>query len=262
MQNLERVHTQFLRQLLGVPISTPNKFILAEFGRLPLKHSWLQQSLKYLSRLQQMDEGRLCKVAFSADTQLGLGWFQGLRDELRRQHCISIARTPADFDSLSSSHALKDSFILQGMTADACNHLQSTYFSLKTEFRCEPYIDQSKNKHVRNSLARFRVGCHWLQVCMGRRRQVDYDQRRCPACNSQVEDEVHAVFQCRTYTHQRLQYEDLFDSAHSLRSFLASNPAHRVAAFLMDCQEARVSGQSDIDLDSTMSLDDDAYDSP
>lgn len=58
-------------------------------------------------------------------------------------------------------------------------------------------------------------------------------KRRCPACSSQVEDEVHAVFHCPTYMHPRLQYGDLFDSAHSLRSFLASNPAHRVAAFFL-----------------------------
>ena len=111
MKNLKRVHTQFLRQLLGVPVSTSSKFILAEFGRLPLQHSWLQQSLKYLSRFQQMDESRLCKVAFLTDVQKGLGWFQGLRDELRLHHNICIPRTPADFNFTNSSRALKDSYI-------------------------------------------------------------------------------------------------------------------------------------------------------
>ena len=81
------------------------------------------------------------------------------------------------------------------------------------------------------------------------------------ACTNRVEDEVHAIFHCRTYAQQRLHYEDLFDSAHSLRSFLASNPPHRVAAFLIDCQNARLLGQRDEDLDSLLSLDHDAYNS-
>ena len=260
LQSLERVHVQFLRQLLGVPISTSTKFILAEFGRLPLKHSWLQNSLKYLSRLQKMDEGRLCKLAFSADMQNGKGWFYKLKDELREGHGIGIsARALADFDLVTSSRALKDSFILQGMTAEANNHLQSTYFSLKTEFRCEPYIDQSKNKHVRSTLARFRVGCHWLQVCMGRRCRVEYEQRQCPMCReSCVEDELHAIFDCGSYVFQRNSFDDLFENGCSLRSFLASNPPHRVVAFLDGCRATRVDGPNVDIVDVTT----DVYNSP
>ena len=106
MQQLERVHTQFLRQILGVPIANPTKFVYAEFGQLPLKHSWLQQGLKYLSRLQQMDDSRLCKVAFQADLHLGLQWFSGIRDELRL-HDIRMPRSLADFDLTATSRALK-----------------------------------------------------------------------------------------------------------------------------------------------------------
>ena len=46
MHSLEQVHCQFLRQILGVSPSTPSKFIYAEFGTLPMKHSWLQQCLQ------------------------------------------------------------------------------------------------------------------------------------------------------------------------------------------------------------------------
>ena len=69
------VYTVVLRQSLGVPTTTSTKFVYAEFGKLPLKHSELQSSLQYLSRLQQMDDNRLCKVAFQADMQLGLQWY-------------------------------------------------------------------------------------------------------------------------------------------------------------------------------------------
>ena len=260
IQKLEQVYTQFLRQILGVPTTTPTKFVYAEFGKLPLKHSWLQQSLKYLSRLQQMDENRLCKMAFKADMKLGLQWLSGIKDELRH-HDIRLPRSLIDFDLASTSRALKDSFILKAMTAEPNSHLQCTYFSMKTEFRWEPYITQAKTKAARTTLARFRTGRHWLQVCMGRRRQVDYAQRRCPTCTDCIENEEHAIFHCRTYTHQRLLYEDLFGSTHSLRSFLVNNPPHRVADFLTDCHNVRLFGQRDVDLDSIMSLDHDEYES-
>ena len=244
LQCLEQVYIQFLRQLLGVPPRTSSKLVYAEFGKLPLKHSWLQQCLRYFSRLQQMNEHRLCKVAFRADMRLGLGWFAGLRDVLR-EYDICMPRSLENFDLTSSCRALKDKFILQGMTADQDSHLQCTYFSFKTEYRCEPYITQSKSQTVRSTIARFRTGCHdWLQVGVGRHRHVDHKERRCPSCPDCVEDEMHAIFHCRSFTSQRLDYEDLFKEPDCLRSFLVKNPPHRVAQYLRACRNVRLSGMS------------------
>ena len=60
---------------------------------------------------------------------------------------------------------MKDSFILKGMTAEPNNQLQCTY-SMKTEFRWEPYITHAKSKTVRTTLARLGLGdigcrCAW-----------------------------------------------------------------------------------------------------
>ena len=187
-----------------------------------------------------MNENRLCRAEFQADMQLGLGWYSGLKDALRTFN-IRMPRSPADFDLLSSSRALKDKYILQGMTAEPDSHLQLTYFSLKTEYRCEPYITQSKSTAVRSTIARFRTGCHdWLQVGMGRHRHVDYEERGCPSCPDHVEDEIHAIFHGRSFTLERLIYEDLFDGPECLRSFLVSNPPHRVAKFLEACRAVRL----------------------
>ena len=252
LRDLEQVYIQFLRQLLGVPTTTPSKLVYAEFGTLPLKHCWLQQCLRYLSRLQQMNEHRLCKVAFEADRLRGLGWLAGLKDVLR-EYDIRMPRSLQEFDLTSSSRALKDKFILQYMTADADSHLQSTYFSLKTEYRCEPYITQCKSHAARSTIARFRTGCHdWLQVGMGRHRQVDHGERRCPSCPDRVEDEMHAIFHCPAFTLQRLIYEDLFEGPESLRSFLASNPPHRVAQFLTACRNARMCSKPSASNDCTV----------
>ena len=43
---LERVHTQFLKSLIGVPINTPDNIVLAEFGRYPLRFQWWKQVLR------------------------------------------------------------------------------------------------------------------------------------------------------------------------------------------------------------------------
>ncbi len=78
LEQIERIHVGFFKRLLGVPASTSSRLVYAEFGRLPLSHVWLQQCLKYLKRFHDMEDGKLCKVAFMADRQNGLGWYSGL----------------------------------------------------------------------------------------------------------------------------------------------------------------------------------------
>ena len=98
---------------------------------------------------------------------------------------------------------------------------------------------------------------------MGRRRRVSYEQRRCPSCPDCIEDEMHAIFHC-TNILQRLIYSDLFESGNdvdSLRSFLASNPPHRVANFLIDCRNVAMLGQPDGNMISTSDDYSDDYDS-
>ena len=269
LQSLEQVQTQFLRQLLGTSPKAATKFVLAEFGRLPLKHSWLQQCLKYLERFSKMSDDRLVKKVFLADQQLGLSWFSGLKDELR-EFQMRMPRCLTDWGFAALSRELKDKSVSLAMSSDPDSNLQKTYFSLKTEFRLEPYITQSKNARTRSIIARNRTGIHWLQVAQGRRLQVPYDQRLCPVCKDRVEDEVHAIFDCRSYVWLRNVYEDLFDqciadgTGKSLRTFLASNPPHRVADFLEACRKVRspdYDHHAPVILSSTIGLEIDTYDS-
>lgn len=56
---LKSIEVQFLRSMLGVPHTVSTKLVYAEFGRLPIYHFWLQQSLKFCDRFVQMDDTHL-----------------------------------------------------------------------------------------------------------------------------------------------------------------------------------------------------------
>ncbi len=237
LEDLQRVELRFLKMLLGVPPNTSDRLVYAEFGRLPLRHTWAQQSLKYLDRVMRMDEGRLCKAAFLADTEHGLGWLLGLKDMLR-SFDVRLPRSLDEFDLKTTGGELKDKAVVHGMTAVRGNHLEEAYFSFKTEFRYEPYISQAKNKHLRKEIALFRTGSHWLMVRKGRIDNIPYHKRLCPCCRV-VDDEMHAIFHCTLYESERLAFADLFEGDQNLRFFLASNPVHRVALFLIACKHAQ-----------------------
>ena len=239
MKQLEQVHIGFLRRLLGVPISTTKKMIHAEFGRLPLKHFWWSQSVRYIQRMHELDDNRLCKVAFVAECRRGGAWITGVQ-----QRCEKMGICPPTageaFDTHAAIEASKDMFIQRMMQADEDSRPQQTYFSFKTQFRAEPYISEAKNAHLRRVLACFRTGTHWLHVQTARFSSVDFEDRHCPTCSDAIEDEHHALFHCPDYDHLRSKYADLFSTPRSVRSFLTQTAAHRVALFRTECRALRI----------------------
>jgi hypothetical protein len=61
------------------------------------------------------------------------------------------------------------------------------------------YLSMVKNRHLRNTLMRFRSGIHWLHICQGRYSKTPRDMRCCPNCTGVIEDEQHALFDCPVY---------------------------------------------------------------
>ena len=66
----EKLHRQFLKQLLRVRNSTTNKMVLAEFGRYPLQTHYWQQVLRFHNRAIKMPDSCLVKLAMIDGVQL------------------------------------------------------------------------------------------------------------------------------------------------------------------------------------------------
>jgi len=67
---IEPIHASFLRAMLGVRRTTSALVTLAEFGRLPLTHFVLRQTLKYRNRLQEAAQDGLLGRAWQAQQLL------------------------------------------------------------------------------------------------------------------------------------------------------------------------------------------------
>lgn len=183
-----------------------------------------------------MDDGRLCKTAFLVDKQYGLGWHLAIYDKLRQVGiCLPRQLDAANFKEIAKSY--KDKAISEAMSPMPDNHLELNYFKLKVHFRCEPYISQSKNRQLRKVIASFRTGSHWLEICKGRhhRPPLPDDRHLCPACKH-VDDEQHALFDCRHFDAVRSRFVDLFKHGTDLVAFVTENPVHRLALFWTACQ--------------------------
>ena len=75
------------------------------------------------------------------------------------------------------------------------------YRPFKTDHTSSSYLDLTRGTAGRRALVKLRISNHKLMIEIGRYNQTTKDNRHCPFCGCNViEDEVHFLFQCPTYS--------------------------------------------------------------
>ena len=75
------------------------------------------------------------------------------------------------------------------------------YRSFKTDHTSSSYLDLTRGTAGRRALVKLRISNHKLMIEIGRYNQPTKDNRHCPFCGcNAIEDEVHLLFQCPTYS--------------------------------------------------------------
>ena len=256
LDDLERIEVGFLKVLLGVQVHTKTLHVFAEFGRYPLHLTWQSQSARFLERLRLMSTDRVLKQAFLADCRLPskVSWHTKLLTQLE----TFLVPTPLEEDLQHQTFSLQSAcaaYAAQIQDPDASSKTL-VYCGIKEGYRCEPYIQQCNNRHLRRIMAQFRTGSHWLHIETGRHSKTDRSDRTCPMCIHRVtnpglpaaqfdsfdseeesvdpvEDEFHMIFVCSGYKSARALFPDLFGtSVSTVGQFLNQLDCNRVAKFL------------------------------
>ena len=82
-----------------------------------------------------------------------------------------------------------------------------TYSFIKSYIEPEPYVTEFIPKFKRSLLAQLRIGILPLNIEIGRYYRVDLDDRVCTLCNmNEIEDEIHFLVSCSSYTDIRNIY--------------------------------------------------------
>ena len=84
-----------------------------------------------------------------------------------------------------------------------------TYKLFKTSIKQEPYLTEIKNVKDRILFSKFRLSNHKLMIEKGRHLNISKELRLCPFCSDSIEDEIHFLIRCKTYSNHR---KKLFDN--------------------------------------------------
>ena len=74
-------------------------------------------------------------------------------------------------------------------------------YAFKTDHTSSSYLDLKRETAGKRALVKLQIRSHKLIIEIGRYNQTTKDNRHCPFCGCNViEDEVHFLFQCPTYS--------------------------------------------------------------
>lgn len=215
--NIERVHLQFCKRLLGVKKTTQNNFIYGELGRISCYTQRLFIIIKYWLKIVNSEENKYIKCIYRTmlsdldNDDRKTNWALLVKNLLGNLgfHEVWLQQNVGNPNAFLAilKQRLKDNFI-QKWNAEINESSRAIFYRTFASFQLQDYINIVQVKKFRTALAKLRVSSHRLEVEMGRwarPERIAYENRKCRICNV-LEDEFHFILECPLYLNLRRQY--------------------------------------------------------
>ena len=207
-----KVHLMAQRYFMGVHRFAPVAAVAGDMGWLSVKDRWALNMTRFYNRLINTNPDRLLAKVFM---------FNKLHTE-NNNWCKNMCNilNVLDMDHLYENNTILNiqevkNKLMENNQNDWVNMVDAkpklrTYKLIKKDYKPEQYLMSNLYKYERSLLAQLRIGILPLHIETGRYVNLRPEERLCKICNNQeIEDEVHFLFHCETYTNERAS---LFDN--------------------------------------------------
>ena len=215
--NIERLHKKFLKQKLGVKMTTSNNALYGETGRLPLIISRKIRIIKYWFKLMKCYGNNCILYAMYVNMlqkceKNASNWLSNIRDMLQqsgfndvwvfRDSVVNINCFIAQFRL-----RLKDIYSTQWRGAVNTSTGLTLFRDIKSNIEISDYLTVLDNFKHRQAISKMRLSSHKLNIEKGRYTGVPRNDRKCELCNkNDIEDEYHFMIVCDVYNDLRREY--------------------------------------------------------
>lgn len=217
--NIERVHTQFLKKVLNVKVTTQNDFVYGELGRKQLIVSRHFTIIKYWLKIIYSSDNKYVKQIYKmmlndmilypnktnwAKLVNGLLSTLGFNDVWLQQ---GVGNTDLFLTELKLR--LNDNFT-QNWNSRLDNSTRASFYRniCGDSFGFKYYLNCVNISKYRHAMTRLRVSSHRLEVEAGRWHKpvsTPFNERKCRVCDN-IEDEYHFMVECQLYQELREKY--------------------------------------------------------
>ena len=212
-ERIDKFYLWFLKNMLGVKQSTPTLMVYGETGQMPPSVECISNVLKFVNRLEFINDNSLVKQVYKDQirlSSLGFHTWYSSASELVDKYQIVPTSNLVKF-KIESQKAVKTNFIENWSREilDITKNPKCRFYSkFKFQFNMEPYLDLVDNYVLKKSLARYRTSSHALKVESTRYKKrllnhANYEvEKLCSHCNV-IEDETHFLLECPSYSNLR-----------------------------------------------------------
>jgi hypothetical protein len=218
---LEKIHTKYLKIILGVHKNVSNIAVYGETGRYPLFIRQKVKVFKYWLKIIQMSENSLVRMIYSRLLSLNncgfTTWATNVESLINSAGLsyLWINQSCTKHDIVLFKSTIHENYVKlwQKCISNVALHPKlRTFCTFKADFAMEAYLVKVRDFKLRCIISRFRLSNHVLAIEKGRhvRPIIPADQRYCKVCNTdKVEDEEHFLCVCPKYEILRNQFYDI-----------------------------------------------------
>ena len=239
---IEKVHLQFLKHILGVNRSTTNILVRGETNRHTLLREILKRHVKYVRYIRDKDGDRLVTQALNYEVNrvnkpTFLNTIERYGEELQRSHGEFLPYKYPYENVLEITDDKLKQYAGEIFHNIWKSKLESstkgeTYKSFKDNRKYEKYLDQLP-RTTRRTFVKFRVSDHKLMIEEGRHKRIPRENRFCKFCVTEVENEEHMLIDCKLYGKRPLWFSKI---AEKYPNFSNLN-SHQKFVFLMSQED-------------------------
>ena len=216
---IEKVHTDFIKQTLGLKQQTPHLALYGETGRYPLVLKHQEMTLKYWLRLLTLDKQTpLYKIYMDLvrlDAQGHSTWCKGVKHILNSINLQYLWDVQGELTDKNDHARIIDDMRIrlrnnyksfwQSEVQNAHKHPKlRTYALYKSDLYKEPYISEHMSIIHKKFICKYRVSSHRLGIETGRYINKPVEERLCVHCpGDHIDDEIHLLTECSFHSKER-----------------------------------------------------------
>ena len=202
--NIEQVHIQFIKRVLGCNFRTSNIMSRGEVGQRPLLTNIIRRTISYIQNIQKRKDSLVFKAwAFELNNNIT----PNFATYINKFHLnINEAMGMKKYAIKKSCHENYDRF---WKTELERSPKAVSYKNYKNNIYFESYLQTFKDVKLRIGVSRFRLSNHNLMIEKGRhfKPKLDKNERKCYLCKNPIENEEHFLVNCPLFTPQRIKLE-------------------------------------------------------
>ena len=239
----ESIHISICKQILGLNKKSSNIAVLGELGRYPVMLNVIKSYYSYLIRNQNMAKGSLVKLAMQCQKELnsslmnffGLSKFFNNVLKYKLPNVKMHTKNKIAAESTKVFQKLQDFFKKQFPKIIQENKKLSIYYSIKKQFRYEPYLSFVKNIKCRIALSKIRTSSHNLPIETGRYQNINRNERLCNMCDlNEIGSELHVLFICSN-NDLKAKREKLFNKIQSFIPQFSNLSLDNKLLYMLSC---------------------------